>query len=129
MNRFLSIILLFVFLYHSTSELRILIHFYANQDFIEKNMCINRFKASPVCKGSCFLKAQLSKNKQKSSHKDFPKIEKQKIVLFIHTSSPNKKTILSLKRENHLSHFIPLLYTSEHLFSIFHPPKTAHLYS
>ena len=41
--------------------------FYANQDSIVEKHCENKDKPSLNCKGHCYLKKQLSSNKEKSS--------------------------------------------------------------
>lgn len=46
------------------SSLIILAAFHLNRDYISDNLCINRFDAIPLCKGSCYLEKQLSDNEQ-----------------------------------------------------------------
>src|SRR3954467_14879015 len=71
-----AIILLFFFLYQMTCNFWIIVSFYANQEYIVKNECINRFDKLPVCYGKCVLIKQL-KNTDRQDQKLPNVIEKE----------------------------------------------------
>ena len=100
------------------------VDFVLNRQYIENNLCINRFDKIPVCKGSCYLDKQVKKvDKQEQK---FPELKVKELALYIsetsifrfqnqviHQSADN----LSLKYEN--------FYVHQETYSIFHPPKPA----
>lgn len=121
MRKSILYILLLSFLYQSTSSIWIIASFYINQDYIAKNICINRFDLIPVCKGKCFLQKELSSDSEKQQ---FPKIKKQETQpLFYQTA-----TYQNLLNPSLVSHPIYPRYNSKFLisdliFSVFHPPE------
>ncbi len=56
-----AVLLVSVFL-QSFSGLIILADFYANQDFIAKNICVNRKQPLSCCQGHCYLQKKLAKD-------------------------------------------------------------------
>ncbi|MCH5718515.1 hypothetical protein [Niabella hibiscisoli] len=64
MKKTVLILLLGAFLFQALSGLVILAAFHLNRDYISENLCINRFDAIPLCKGSCYLEEQLSEHEQ-----------------------------------------------------------------
>ena len=58
----------------------ILTAFHLNRDYISSNLCVNRFDAIPLCKGSCYLEKQLSDNEQQQQ--DTPELKLKEISLF-----------------------------------------------
>lgn len=63
--------------YHQTW---ILASFYINRDYIAQNICINRFDAIPLCKGSCVLEKELKKNEDQQQK--LPELKIKEIQLF-----------------------------------------------
>jgi hypothetical protein len=123
MKRAFAIFFLIVFVFQSTITVWILASFYAQRDYISKNLCINRFDAIPVCKGQCYLNKQLKENEKKEQN--LPDLKQKEIQLFCQNnlSFEFPKTILEerLNTLNYKDHFL----SAEYLFSVFHPPKTA----
>jgi len=78
MKRALVLVFLLAFLYQSTSSFWIITSFYINQEYIAKNVCVNRFDAIPVCNGKCYLSKELKENQKKELQ--FPTIKNQEIV-------------------------------------------------
>ncbi|WP_162817858.1 hypothetical protein U0035_21210 [Niabella yanshanensis] len=80
MKKIILISLLGAFLFQALSSLVILTAFHLNRDYISNNLCVNRFDAVPLCKGSCYLEKQLSDNEQQQQ--DTPKLKLKEISLF-----------------------------------------------
>lgn len=110
-------------MFQSTSTLWIMASFYAQRDYISKNLCINRFDAIPICKGQCYLTKQLKENEKKEQN--LPDLKQKEIQLFFQNdlSFEFEKAIFEerLNTLNYKDNFI----SSEYLFSVFHPPQTA----
>jgi len=84
MKRALVLVFLLAFLYQSTSSFWIITSFYINQEYIAKNVCVNRFDAIPVCNGKCYLSKELKENQKKELQ--FPTIKNQEIQPLFHTA-------------------------------------------
>ncbi|MGN7785968.1 hypothetical protein ACTJIJ_15675 [Niabella sp. 22666] len=80
MKKIILISLLAAFLFQALSGLVILAAFHLNRDYISDNLCINRFDAIPLCKGSCYLEKQLSENEQ--HQQDLPELKLKETFLF-----------------------------------------------
>jgi hypothetical protein len=123
MKRAFAIFFLIVFVFQSTSTVWILASFYAQRDYISKNLCINRFDAIPVCKGQCYLNKQLKENEKKEQN--LPDLKQKEIQLFCQNdfSFEFEKAIIQdrLNEPIHKENFL----SSEFLFSFFHPPQLA----
>jgi hypothetical protein len=123
MKKSIALFILILFVFQNTSSVWIITTFYINQDYIAKNICINRFDAVPVCKGQCFLDKEL-KASEKQEQK-IPNAIYKEIQLFcenqIDFSFPEviisfQKRVSILQKDNLKSTFI---------FSIYHPPRCA----
>ena len=123
MKRTFAIFFLIVFVFQSTSTLWIMASFYAQRDYISKNLCINRFDAIPVCKGQCYIIKQLKENEKKEQN--LPDLKQKEIQPFFQNdlSFEFEKAIFEerLNTLNYKDNFT----ASEYLFSVFHPPQTA----
>ncbi|WP_448606882.1 hypothetical protein [Paenimyroides ceti] len=82
MKKAFVFLFLFSFLYQSTSSFWIITSFYINQEYIAKNICINRFDAIPVCNGKCYLSAELKKDQDKEGQ--IPTIKTPEIQPLFH---------------------------------------------
>lgn len=51
--------LLLAVIMQSTGSIWVYLGFQLNRDYIESQLCINRFDAIPVCKGSCYLEEKI----------------------------------------------------------------------
>lgn len=69
-----------LFLFKATSSLWICVSFYANRDYISKNICINRFDLIPICEGQCYLNSQLKKNDKQEQK--LPELKQKETQLF-----------------------------------------------
>jgi hypothetical protein len=107
--------------FQTTSQFWIMAAFKINQDYIAENLCINRFDAIPLCKGSCFLEDQLIKD-QKEQQKS-PELKLKEINLFCDNNfvaikecvfDSDLKNQFNIQNENFIS--------SSFLLSVFRPP-------
>lgn len=124
MKKILIHIMLLAFIFQSTCNFWIIISFYANQDYISENVCINRFDQIPVCKGQCFLNEKLQDN-QKQEQK-FPDLKGKEIQLFCNTVEYTSNKAPLFFKEYPRPAVIPDFTLIKKLStSIFHPPKLA----
>ena len=124
MKKIVLYFLLMSFVFQSTSNLWIISSFYINQDYIAKNLCVNRFDKIPVCYGKCFLAKKLNENDKQEQK--IPNVKEKEIQLYFYHQEPvafnqkstveNVKAIIFKKDCNIKNNF---------LYSIFHPPKMA----
>lgn len=125
LKKLLTILLALAFVVQSTSQLWIKAAFYSNRDYIANNLCINRFDAIPVCKGSCYLEEKLSQDKeqQKSTSAE---VKVKEIVLFF------QQSFVELYAQNDIASFIEREFNlfsnncipQNFISKIFHPPAT-----
>jgi len=122
MKKIASILLIAAFLVQCTSQLWIMAAFKFNQDYIAANLCINRFDAIPVCKGSCFLEDQL--NQDQKQQQKFPDLKTREITLFCQGNSIAYLTQAILPEANvsYAYHKVSFI-TSDYLRSVFRPPS------
>jgi hypothetical protein len=119
MKYIISIALVFSFLFQNVSKLIIVINFRINQEYIAKNLCVNRDKPDSCCEGKCELKKQLDEEDKKenlpaNTFKD--KFEKQNYY------SP-AFNILAANNSEATPDFKYLSpKTNSHLQQVFHPP-------
>lgn len=119
MKYFISIALVFSFLLQNVSKLIIVINFQINQEYIAKNLCVNRDKPDSCCEGKCELKKQLDEEDKKqelpaNTFKD--KFEKQNYY------SPTM-SVLNANSSEATPNFKYLSYiTDSGLRQVFHPP-------
>jgi hypothetical protein len=99
----------------------IVAQYYANQDYIAKNLCENRDKPMLHCNGKCCLKKKLAKEAKDQAPAPGNQKSQQEVVLFF---SDTKFDIV---------HFIPFKESSSYFTyddlrtvssssSVFHPP-------
>lgn len=100
-----------------------LVSFKINQAYIAANLCINRFEAIPVCKGSCFLENKLNQDQQQQQK--FPELKLKEINLFCQDNATEHLLQTELLN-SHISY--PSLHTafisSVYLQSVFRPPSS-----
>lgn len=126
MRAVFSYILILCVLSNIFSKVLTISVFYYNQDYIAKNICINRFETIPVCNGSCYLVSQLKKTEPKETESKSTNSFNGKIIEtlvysceeFIYTFS----NTLIIPIEKGIFKFVDTTL-STFLFSIFHPPK------
>lgn len=123
MRKSILFILLLSFLYQSTSSFWIITSFYINQDYIAKNVCINRFDAIPICNGKCFLKEELSADAEKAQQ--IPNIKNKEVQPLFHENVNYNpvptyiQTIIKIDYPEYTHNFI----RSKLVFPVFQPPE------
>ncbi|PBQ30420.1 hypothetical protein CNR22_01115 [Sphingobacteriaceae bacterium] len=119
MQRIISIFFVLVICFQSVSTFFIITSFYLNRSYISQNICVNRFDAVQLCKGSCYLDKQL-KAKEKEQQK-FPDLKQKEINLIC------QQTVFTLNREDAGVKLIPCTQTSAYSCayksSLFRPPR------
>jgi hypothetical protein len=122
LKKLVSILLIIAFLVQSTSQLWIIAAFKINQDYIAANLCINRFEAIPVCKGSCYLENKL--NQDQKQQQKFPDLKTKEISIICQNHSvelPQKTLLINRKTSYPIRNFS--FISSKHLRSVFRPPS------
>ncbi|MDI9339533.1 MAG: hypothetical protein QM534_03095 [Sediminibacterium sp.] len=121
LKKIFVIVLVLVLGAQSTWRLWTMLAFYLNQDYISKNVCINRFDAIPICKGSCYLKAEL--HKAEKQEQKYPDLKQKEIINFFfeeHHRSDLKQISYFLSYSIQCNiHF----HSNDHIYSVFHPPQ------
>lgn len=121
LKKLISILLIIAFFVQSTSQLWIWVSFKINQEYIAANLCINRFEAIPLCKGSCFLEKQL--NQDQNQQQKFPDLKLKEITLFF-LDNTNRQTQNGFLNSQFTYPTVAVTFlNSGHLRSVFRPPS------
>lgn len=124
MKKLATLFLLCLFVFQSTNSFWIVASFYANQDYIAENICINRFDKIPVCKGKCFLSEQLKQSEKKEQK--VPNVKDKETQLYFHTIAV---AFIARKKPVEVTQLPSVgsstTITQPFFYSIFHPPRTA----
>lgn len=87
MKKLLTILLIIGVLLQSGSQVVIVAQYYANKDYIAKNLCENRNRPAMHCEGKCCLKKRLAKESKESQS---PRNQREEqVTLFFETPSIN----------------------------------------
>ncbi len=105
----------------SFQEASFYLFFKINQDYIAKNLCVEKDVQGSKCKGHCHLKKILKQTKESpSSEMPLPSFEPTKIELFVFINNDIEDV---LNESVHQSNFVLTSYfDSDFSNSIFHPP-------
>ena len=120
MKSVLSVILLFVFITFQFSETVIFVSFKVNQDFIAKNLCVEKDIENSTCKGCCQLKKKLEDHNEKKEQLPPTQNSKLDIDLFAQEEILNQHFFQtkSIHKYNGI-YFVLNIHSS----GIFHPPR------
>lgn len=77
---YFSACMMIVFMLQISMNTLIYFRFKINQDYVAKEICMNRFDTESTCKGNCYLKSQLKKSEDKTA--SFQTYIKYKIDLY-----------------------------------------------
>lgn len=122
MNKAITYFLITLFVIQNTSNLWIVLSFYANRDYIAQERCINRFDEASACKGSCYLKEQLFENQKKE--KTNTRTKDKEVQLYTQV-----KNDLDFEVEPFMRDHEAVIFSrndrihSTFIHSIFHPPR------
>lgn len=100
----------------------VMFEFYLNQDFIAKNLCINRDKPQMQCNGKCHLKKQLTAEERKEQENPERRTDNKSEIFYanadlINNITPTVSTV-SIHYYNPASIGTPI----DRVSTIFHPP-------
>ena len=123
MRRIIPIVLLFVFVVHSTQKVVVLLDFYANKSFIEKNLCENRFEKIPVCKGQCYLTKELRKVDKHEQKLPASKWKEEILFFQVNILDYLINSINFSEESKHYFYYKSNIYFTNY-FQIFHPPQS-----
>ena len=120
--KYVSVSILFICLIAATfSNLWILLSFNINQNFIAKELCVNKNDPAMHCNGHCYLSKQLANEEKPSSPFNTQSSERFEIQLFcvqLPLSTINKTSAAKIyynQKQN---------FTAQHFISNnFHPPQ------
>ena len=120
MKQIVASILLIAFLSFQLSELIIYVSFKINQDYIAKNLCVEKDVEGSTCKGCCQLDKKL--NEQEKQKQDIPLPSSNKSEFNLYSQVFVTKDFAVSQTENYTS-----FYQNNYHFlaekSIFHPPQ------
>ncbi|MDQ0109680.1 hypothetical protein J2T02_004824 [Chitinophaga terrae (ex Kim and Jung 2007)] len=121
-KRLITMLLLVVWLCQLSGRYVVMLDFFINQDYISKNLCVNRDKPELHCNGKCHLAKKLKEEERKDQENPERKLE-NKSELFCERIVVNTllQPVLSLPGIRHqypLSIGCPIDQPS----SVFHPP-------
>jgi hypothetical protein len=120
--KYVSVSILFICLMAATfSNLFILFSFNINQNFIAKELCVNKNDPAMHCNGHCYLSKQLANEEKPSSPLNTQSSERFEIQLFcvqLPFSTINKTSAAKIYYNQKQS------FTAQHFISNnFHPPQ------
>ena len=119
-----SILILLVMVQTFTSWL-IVAEYTINQEYIAKNLCVNKAKPQLHCKGKCqLMKKMAEEDKQTSSSSQTGGKIKMGDVLFTHDFQLPVISNLLAQSKNCPSHYLVKTATGSYT-SVFHPPAIA----
>jgi hypothetical protein len=108
-------------LFQATAKLAVILQFRANQDYIAKNLCVNRKKPKSCCKGTCQLNKKLEETDKKENH-GLPANLKDKFNFFACTL-PDRAEVQHKKFNASAVFVYDDLYSYHPSTSFFHPPN------
>lgn len=110
-----------LFLLKATSSLWIFVSFYANRNYISKNICINRFDLIPICEGQCYLTTQLKKNDKQEQK--LPELKQKETQLFyLEERLQTRESCIRIIDAN-TNFFYFSDYSDAFIVNVFQPPR------
>jgi len=121
MKRLAIILLVPIMLLQSCAGLFMMTVFYANRDYIAKNLCDYRNRPVSTCGGSCVLTESLKKEQEREEKQ--PELKFKEIQLLLnHTISALTKTPVMVTIQHSYATYVKPIYTIQFTSTIFHPP-------
>ena len=117
----IALIFLLAFAMQMFSKAVIVCSFYANQDYIAKNLCENRAKPKSCCAGKCQLRKKLNKDTNEDKQSNERKSGKESEVLSSKSFFLNITGPVSKDQSTTYARF-PEEKAIDRAYSIFHPP-------
>ena len=121
MKKIVAILALIGILLQTFSQVVIVAEYYANKDYIAKNLCENRNKPKMHCDGKCCLKKKLAKEGKEQAPSPNNQKSEQAVTLFYNDT---RFEIIPCAAISVTSHFFDRndLRTFSFYHSVFHPP-------
>lgn len=101
------------------SELLILFSFKVNQDYIAKNLCVEKDVEGSTCKGCCQLEKKM--HEQEEQKRELPPQQNDKQNIDFCVPIAGIDLALYPGKEN-VAAKITIQYSFQNLFKVFHPP-------
>jgi hypothetical protein len=116
-----ALLLLLAFLASSFSKAVIVADFYANQDYIAKNLCENKGNTKLHCCGRCMLRKRLAREADQDKDNPERKAENKQEILCLRdmgpfAAAPYRVCVI------HPYQCIPVASAVDRSLDIFHPP-------
>ena len=121
MKKLVAIIALMGILLQTFSQVVIVAEYYANKDYIAKNLCENRDKPMMHCDGKCCLKKKLAKEAKDQAPSSRNQKDEHGVNLFCSSIKIDWKPNLHIIVPNTYLSYNELGTASFH-HSVFHPP-------
>nr|WP_121272320.1 hypothetical protein [Pedobacter schmidteae] len=116
----LSILLLFSLLTANCSNLFVYLGFEANQNYIAKELCINRDKPEMHCNGKCYLMKKLKQAQEKEQKQER---QSQKVQIQDALVTQKMVYVFPVKQLKSLRAAEVPFALPRHSSAIFHPPQ------
>jgi len=120
LKNFFAVIWAFSVLTVQFSEGLIFLSFKINQDFIAKNLCVEKDVEGSTCKGCCQLKKKLNENKEQKEQ--LPPQLFNKYDFNLYSCSTGNFRFQSSEKGINMKGYSNCYYFS-FSYSVFHPPK------
>ena len=124
-KQYIAILFLLAFAAQTFSKAIIVCSFYANRDYIAKNLCENRTKPKSCCAGKCQLRKKLNKETNQEKQANEKKGSKETVETLSSKSffTQYQQPFLAITNTNYCIHPNAeiIIGTTR---SIFHPPNS-----
>ena len=121
MKKIVAICVLLGILLQTFNQVVIVAQYYANKDYIAKNLCENRDKPMMHCDGKCCLKKKLAKEAKDQAPSPRNQKSEQVVTLFYSDNHFDLKTYFPIVLQTTYPSYNDLETASFH-YSVFHPP-------
>jgi hypothetical protein len=121
MKRIYLFTLTLLLLLQSTCSVWVILSFYLQRNYIEKNLCENRFAEIPICRGACYLKKELSK--QEAAKSNTPNFKIKETELFSNFQIVTYNLFVASNRLLKSTTPYKLQLIKTYLASPYHPPQ------
>ena len=121
MKKCITLFILILLVFQNAGSIWIIGDFYMNQDYIAKNVCINRFDTVPICNGKCYLENKLKENDKQEQK--FPTVTYKEVQLFLQTPVQFSFTMVRFVFKTKYPMLQIVKQKTTYVFSIYHSPR------
>lgn len=115
-----STILITAILSYQLSSLLVYMSFKINQEYIAKNLCVEKDVEGSTCKGCCQLKKKIHEQEEQQKNMPVP-VDNKSEINFFNEVSDGDNLILESSQAKQYFHQNNYLFFS--INSVFHPPR------